>query len=713
MNVEETTALQQAGDRKFIGVQKVVPTTTTSPNDDEEQQQGRRRRRQQQEQVEQHYRYHHHPTSSGNYGSTTFVPPSSTYYDDDDAIVDLDDCNDVVDEEEAIVTNISEGSVSQRRGTPKVRTTVIPTIGRSKCRRILWALFGIVGGIIVGVSVTYLLRIPMISKHSPSSSTPLAILDDMVIYHNNKVNESTVPFLKKTDQGRIKRPFTPFFDTVLPWTETEDGIMVGALEFCSDGNLTYSYGLVGKCVPGQQAPLIRIRPEQRYRLTLVNTAHVDTNLHTHGLHVSGVGTVDDVTRNVEPGRCLVYEYYLLDDASVGTFWYHPHRHPLVSREVYGGAYGMLIVDEVDHTLQNHYPPHLVNFLRHNEVLLQLASFRDQDNKDIRTNRVNGREHLDLTLERDVHYYVRISAVVNIESVNYVEFTPSDACHSIRPVAYDGVYRSTVPHPYSSHIHMMTVSSRLDLAVQCSEDVDIHFHQGTMTAESHLVTIRMASPMHGTEDGIVVSTTPTTTQFSNYSVTVSPIQPSSPYWELYGGNPLISASGPFQSSSLFWKPRRPYYYPDLRAPGTDVDEIWTVSMDDYLMNGTKAVSVNQAMWDPQIPVRTYHLNQLVEWRVVLSDTHPFHTHINHMQIVEPGGCGYRYEEGEYFDTITASTGDECRVRIQFFDFAGRFVIHCHRLSHEDKGMMTWIDIVGGPGHGILGTPSVNCSALGVQ
>ena len=50
-----------------------------------------------------------------------------------------------------------------------------------------------------------------------------------------------------------------------------------------------------------------MKPKHHYRLVLVNNAHIDTNLHTHGLHVSGVGSVDDVTRNAKPGECLVYE----------------------------------------------------------------------------------------------------------------------------------------------------------------------------------------------------------------------------------------------------------------------------------------------------------------------------------------------------------------------------------------------------------------------
>ena len=80
----------------------------------------------------------------------------------------------------------------------------------------------------------------------------------------------------------------------------------------------------------------------------------------------------------------------------------------------------------------------------------------------------------------------------------------------------------------------------------------------------------------------------------------------------------------------------------------------------------------------------------------------------MLIVEPGGCGHgRFEEGQYYDTLAADQ-DECRVRVKFFDFAGRIVIHCHRFGHEDMGMMSWIDVLGGHGHGMQATPPESCT-----
>lgn len=333
---------------------------------------------------------------------------------------------------------------------------------------------------------------------------------------------------------------------------------------------------------------------------------------------------------------------------------------------------MLIVDETVAVNETNgvYPGHLTNFLTQNEVLLQFGSMYNKNLEGAaRSNKVNGQDFLDLALTPNTHYYFRVSSVVYAESVNYVEFDPPNAC-DVRVVSYDGVYRSEIPGPSSLHKHMMTVSSRADFAVTCSENADVHFHQGKLSEASKMVSIRLLQDDGDEEDSNSDENSPTV-------VSLPASLPSSAYWD--------------PSTKSTWKPRRPYYMPDLSAPTTIVDEYWTVSMDDYFVNGTKGVSVNQAVWDPKKSLRTFAIGTLLEYPIMLSKSHPYHAHINRMQIVEPGGCGGRYEEGEYFDTIvqlnpkTPSGG--CTVRTKLFDFAGRVVIHCHRWGHEDKGMMT--------------------------
>jgi FtsP/CotA-like multicopper oxidase with cupredoxin domain len=369
---------------------------------------------------------------------------------------------------------------------------------------------------------------------------------------------------------------------------------------------------------------------------------------------------------------LEYHYRIKDNADVGTFWYHSHRHPIASEQVAGGAYGMLIVEQ--HSLQS-YPAHLQRFFQ-NEVLLQYASILDKKSTTL-TNLLNGKQDpLNITMNSKHYYYVRVSFVIISDSINYLQFVPSDACE-VRPMAYDGVYRSSLPHPESTHKHMMTTSSRLDLAVQCHQDATIVFHQGAVSDGANLVNVQVSN-----QDD------------SN--------KMASPFWN--------------DKQKTSWNPRRPYYMPDLADVNTNFWKVatWTVTMDDLTIkdngNMTKEVSINQIRWNPAIAIRQFRLGQLVEWTLINTEKHPFHIHINRMQIVQKGGCGYRYEEGEYYDTIASDA--PCRIRMQFWDFAGRIVAHCHKLHHEDKGMMVWIDILGGVEHGVNGTSQVQCSDIGL-
>jgi FtsP/CotA-like multicopper oxidase with cupredoxin domain len=51
-----------------------------------------------------------------------------------------------------------------------------------------------------------------------------------------------------------------------------------------------------------------------------------TNLHTHGLHVSGEGIADNVFEVVVPGAERQFEYPIHAAHTLGLMWYHPHAH---------------------------------------------------------------------------------------------------------------------------------------------------------------------------------------------------------------------------------------------------------------------------------------------------------------------------------------------------------------------------------------------------
>ncbi|HSO55483.1 MAG TPA: multicopper oxidase domain-containing protein, partial [Actinomycetes bacterium] len=83
------------------------------------------------------------------------------------------------------------------------------------------------------------------------------------------------------------------------------------------------------------APTLRVRPGDRLEVTLVNKL-AQTNLHTHGFHVTPQADSDNDFPMVQPGATASYVYELSERFSPGTYWYHPHMHGEVESQIFGG-----------------------------------------------------------------------------------------------------------------------------------------------------------------------------------------------------------------------------------------------------------------------------------------------------------------------------------------------------------------------------------------
>jgi hypothetical protein len=127
------------------------------------------------------------------------------------------------------------------------------------------------------------------------SFRPTSLLSQSAVHNVQDASYPSNAVTIKSTKLPSNETSKPFFFTELAWEESPDGIFFAVLEFCSNGNDTFAYGPFRNCKPGQPAPLIRMKPKRHYHLTLVNNAHIDTNLHTHGLHVSGVGKKREIT----------------------------------------------------------------------------------------------------------------------------------------------------------------------------------------------------------------------------------------------------------------------------------------------------------------------------------------------------------------------------------------------------------------------------------
>jgi FtsP/CotA-like multicopper oxidase with cupredoxin domain len=89
----------------------------------------------------------------------------------------------------------------------------------------------------------------------------------------------------------------------------------------------------------------------------------------------------------------------------------------------------------------------------------------------------------------------------------------------------------------------------------------------------------------------------------------------------------------------------------------------------------------------------------EWTLVngadlkLDDhAHVYHVHVNPFKVTAINGRRLRRPLWRDTFVLTGKTGDSITFEMSFDDFTGRFVEHCHVLSHEDLGMMSAIEVV---------------------
>jgi blue copper oxidase len=75
-------------------------------------------------------------------------------------------------------------------------------------------------------------------------------------------------------------------------------------------------------------------------------------------------------------------------------------------------------------------------------------------------------------------------------------------------------------------------------------------------------------------------------------------------------------------------------------------------------------------------------------------HPVHVHGASFQVVSrSGGRGrlFPWEQG-WKDTVLLEDGETVEILIRFDSFRSLYVIHCHKLEHEDAGMMANFEVV---------------------
>jgi suppressor of ftsI len=382
-------------------------------------------------------------------------------------------------------------------------------------------------------------------------------------------------------------------------------------------------------------PILRVRSGDTIRVTLVNEIAQPTNLHTHGLTVSPRGNSDNVFLEVAPGQTQEYEIRLPPNHPPGLYWYHPHPHGFSDMQVRNGMSGAIIVDG----LLDPFPA--LRHLRDRVLLLKDIQIengrvvhRDIGKNIIRT--INGMVNPVIVLRPGETELWRIG---NIGADVY--YTLSLDGHHFQVVARDGNRRAR-----------LTTTDTLRLSPGARTAVLV---TAGAPGVYPLRTGEINTGAEGNEyEGTVMATV---------RVEGSPVTPVA----------LPSALLPVEDLRGKVTNRRTIVF----SESTDGDTMF-VDGRQFDMNRT----------DTRVK-----LGAVEEWTVRNNsdELHTFHIHQAPFQLAEISGIPQPADD--HRDIVDVPIRGEVKVIIPFTNplIVGRFVYHCHILSHEDKGMMATIEV----------------------
>ncbi|NEO87181.1 MAG: multicopper oxidase family protein [Spirulina sp. SIO3F2] len=397
-------------------------------------------------------------------------------------------------------------------------------------------------------------------------------------------------------------------------------------------------------VPG---PRLEVRPGDRVQIHFTNQLKQPTNLHYHGLHIPQDGTADNVFLQVHPGERYTYQFEIPANHPAGTFWYHPHVHGQVAKQLFGGLAGLLVVrGELDEISEIQAAQE--EFLVFKDFALGAqGNIPAPGHMAYMTGRVgdllttNGQLNPQFTLAQGGLLRLRL---LNASVSRFLRL--SLEAHSFYLMATDG---GAIAHPVELETLDLAPGERTEVLIQ----------------------------------GIHAS--------GQYRLLNTPFNPaqSMGMGRMHGGS--RNARTETVATVRYSGSRSPLAMPEQLIPVELLPEP-QITRQFTLNHGAGMVFlINGQAFDPDRVDTTVQLNTTEDWLIQNTGmmAHPFHVHVNKFQVMSRNGQPMPYLAWK--DVVSIQPGEQVRLRMQFKDFSGKTVYHCHVLDHEDRGMMGILDI----------------------
>ncbi|MDB4951277.1 MAG: L-ascorbate oxidase, partial [Gemmatimonadetes bacterium] len=503
-------------------------------------------------------------------------------------------------------------------------------------------------------------------------------------------------------------------------------------------NLVWANGRAITDGPSYPGPSFHVRPGDRVRLRLVNklstsadsvcmpypaadtSPPVDTfpdcfhgpnytNIHYHGFHVTPGGTGDNVLIQIAPGDSFQYDFRIPPTQSSGTMWYHPHKHGSVALQVNNAMAGAFIVEGGG----------LDSLTRAYGMRDRLVAVEQVDSQVNLVDNVSGFKTL-VNGQSSPVIPMRPGEVMRLRIVNenisraagFSVFFPSGSTQpQLYDVARDGVQYAPANYDTIQSDTVLNIfpGNRLDVFVRApaaatSGTFELRARRVQPLGRSRKVELRADARGPGGGGNIsLVRFQVVAAGAAAYNTRLPGRLPVLPYFLRNVGR-ITSDTAVVVFTDQNYDQRNPTPFPTSFYLGTAANHYMKYDPDTvYIPRSATNRMLPMVVGDSQV------------WKVMnygISANHPFHIHINPFQVVrvvapnaaDPYAAYYRFLNQAaaggnpiWSDVLplpladttsggTVTTPGYIVIKQRYLTFSGEFVMHCHILGHEERGMM---------------------------
>jgi FtsP/CotA-like multicopper oxidase with cupredoxin domain len=384
-------------------------------------------------------------------------------------------------------------------------------------------------------------------------------------------------------------------------------------------------------------PNFDVRKGDVVTVPFTNGLDADTTVHWHGLIVPTA--VDGQPHEaVAPGASFTYSFIVGQRA--GMSWYHPHPHLATASQVaYGLAGGFIIRDGVEDGLGLPSGPYEVPLVIR-DANVDKAGNLSYNGKASGFNGslplVNGTRDAELKVDKT---WYRFRILIGSNSRLFRLVLSSGA--SFRLIGNDG---GLLPQAVDLQEMELSPGERVDVLVDCAGLVADQT-VGLFDGNSGWTLLRLTGTGKAGGTGSAAS--------------------------------VPAAGAPLSDDG-----------PDFAGPPPETRR--TFSFDGM-------TRINGLVYDMERISFQVPANTVEEWefRTNGNAPHPVHVHGASFQVMSrTGGRGTLFPwEAGWKDTVLLHDRETVTVRLTFDSgYKGRYLLHCHKLEHEDAGMMLNFEVV---------------------